>query len=91
MTRARPETRDNGEILGYQLIWREAAQTGEVRVFAQGLRGSYGVRVKSLADLAALAEILRTEKPVFVRGWDKVGQELVIETGEEPAGEEDHG
>lgn len=87
MTKASPDTNQPNEILSYGLLWETGTRAGVVKVVTRA-GSAQDLPVKSLADLAALADILRKEKPVFL---DRGGKDFRIRTGEEPAGEEDHG
>lgn len=90
MAKASPDTNNPREILSYQLSWNTAGQGGKVRVIVRN--GSHlDIVVKSFSEMASLAEILRTEKPMFVAKVGPGSQDFAIQTGEEPTGEEDRG
>ena len=94
MSKAPPDTNRKEEILSYSLMWNPKAGFGIVTVKPQGLP-PIKLRVKSTAELASFATILRTEKPVFVRPAhtdNRTGRQIdmIIYTGDEPVGEDDN-
>ena len=88
MTKAAADTNQSNEILSYHLTWDPFQGIGTITVHPSRMP-SQNIYVKSLPDLASFAEILRKEKPMFLRPTGP--KSFVIHTGEEPVGEEDHG
>ena len=72
-------------VVNYQVSWRVKDDLGVIHLFLSNNRVE-SIQPKTLSDASALADLLRSEKPIYFNRKSKD-----ITTGREPIGEQEDG